>query len=271
MLKLKDALPKIRKLKAEDCILWRYTDIPSLIEILTNEYLPLLKVSNFSDQSEGALLKFALDKVKASDFGKDFLYDVYKKSAFVSCWCAHEAELAPMWERFSPRDGVGIKTDAKCLLECLGADGFDIGYVKYLDENPDNVFSEFAKIDFEEFQRLKQNLFFYKLDDFKDEREVRILECKALASVDMVLTSDGTNNDRVKELMDNNTIQKTPIFPVYAPMNNLIKEIVISPSARDGIYKIVKGLVESLNKLRKNEGKPEFTFEVTESRRKKWF
>ena len=54
-------------------------------------------------------------------------------------------------------------------------------------------------------------------------------------------------------------------------INELITEIVISPSARDGIYKIVKELVKSLNKLRKNDGKTEFTFKVEKSRRTQWF
>ena len=164
---LKGCLPEIQNLEPlENHILWRYTDIPSLIEILTNEYLPLVKISCLRDQAEGAILKSALGKLpKARDVGKDFLFEVYKNTTFASCWCENEEELASMWERFSPKDGVAIKTNAKRLLEWLTPrPEFKIRYVKYINENPDDILSGLAEIDFEEFEKLQQDLFFYKID-----------------------------------------------------------------------------------------------------------
>ena len=124
---LKEVLPTIEELKPlEDCILWRYTDIPSLVEILTFEYLPLVRVSRLSDQTEGAILKSVLNKLpQATDFGKNFVFDMYQRSNFVSCWCANKEELAPMWERFSPKMVLLFKLMPnvfwKVLLPDIGA------------------------------------------------------------------------------------------------------------------------------------------------------
>ena len=47
MTNLRDVLPKIKDLEpSADRILWRYMDIPSLIEILQFGSLPLVKISN---------------------------------------------------------------------------------------------------------------------------------------------------------------------------------------------------------------------------------
>ena len=153
MSSLEDVLPTIRELEpSDDKILWRYTDIPSLIEILMGGYIPLVKVSLLSNQAEGAILKSALNKLPgATDFGENYVFDVYKKTSYVSCWCKNKEELAPMWERFSPRDGVAIKTTIKRLLRCLSPQATSIRYVEYIDENPDEIFSDFAELDPGEF------------------------------------------------------------------------------------------------------------------------
>ena len=276
MTNLRDVLPKLEDLEpSADCILWRYTDIPSLVEILTFEYLPLVRVSLFSDITEGAILKSALSKLpKATNIGKDYLLDVYKNTTFASCWCRNKEELAPMWDRFSPRDGVAIKTDAKRLLNWLTPRrGFKIKYVKYINENPDDILSELTEIDFEEFEELRQDLFFYKMSDFSDEREVRILNCRALVNFSgMVSRLNPFNLHEFKEMMDTQVIPKEIIERAdIRYMNELITEIVVSPAARPGIREIVQELIKSVNALRRLEGKSPLGIRVEESRRKMWF
>ena len=272
---LKEVLPTIEELKPlEDCILWRYTDIPSLVEILTFEYLPLVRVSRLSDQTEGAILKSVLNKLpQATDFGKNFVFDMYQRSNFVSCWCANKEELAPMWERFSPKDGVAIQTNAKRLLESLAPrHRCDIKYVKYINANPDDVLSERTEIGFKEFEEIRQNLYFYKLSDFSDEREVRILRSRsALNSGGMVLAA-GVHQHQLEQMRDTYLVQREDIWQVgIASINDFITEIVISPTARPGIFKIVEKLLKSLNVNRRLAGKPELEIEIKESRRKAWF
>ena len=47
----------------EDIILWRYMGFSSLCQILMNNHIPLISVSNFSDKSEGIILKEILSKL----------------------------------------------------------------------------------------------------------------------------------------------------------------------------------------------------------------
>ena len=64
-----------------------------------------------------------------------------------------------MWERFSPRDGVAIQTNAKRLLDCLRPPYRpDIGFVEYINASPDDVLSECAEIGLEEFEEIRQSL-----------------------------------------------------------------------------------------------------------------
>lgn len=282
MSNLRDILSKyeIKDLEpSKDCILWRYTDIPSLIEILTGGYIPLVKVSLLSDPAEGAILRSALNKAPgATDFGKSYAFDVYKKTSFVSCWCKNKEELAPMWERFSPRDGVAIKTTAKRLLECLSPllatniGVTSIKYVKYIDESPDDIFSDLAELDLGEFEKFRRDLFFYKLSDFSDEREVRIFREKTPPLLSRLVTADPTDQHRLEQFFKNtHAIQKEDVFPGRSRLNDLITEIVISPTAHSGIFTIVKDLLKSLNEMRASKGYSVFDIKVKESRRKMWY
>ena len=262
---------------SKDRILWRYTDVPSLVEMLTRRYLPLVKISRLSDQTEGAFLKFALDKLpQATDIGKGFLFDLCKNITFVSCWCDHKYELAPMWERFSPRDGVAIKTNAKCLFESLtpprGSE-FKIRYVEYISENLNDILAELTEINSDEFDEFQHDFFFYKMSDFKDEREVRILwgsEHKHFSALASVVKP--TNLHEIHRIMDTYLVPREDIIQArMSPMEELITEIVISPSARSGIQKTIHRLIEILNILRSQIQEPPLAIEVNESRRKMWF
>ena len=280
MSNLRDILSKyeIKDLEpSEDRILWRYTDIPSLVEMLTHRYLPLVKISCLSDQTEGAFLKCALDKLpQATDIGKGFLFDLYKNITFVSCWCEHKHELAPMWERFSPRDGVAIKTNAKRLFESLtpprGSE-FKIRYVEYISENPNDILSELTEINSDDFDEFQHDLFFYKMSDFKDEREVRILwggEHKKFS--ELASAVQPTNLHEVQRIMNTYLVPSEDIIQArMSPMAELITEIVISPSARSGIQKTIHHLIKILNILRSEIQEPPLPIEVNESRRKMWF
>lgn len=279
MSSLEDVLPTIRELEpSDDKILWRYTDIPSLIEILMGGYIPLVKVSLLSDPAEGAILKSALNKLPgATDFGESYVFDVYKKTSFVSCWCKNKEELAPMWERFTPRDGVAIKTTAKRLLECLPPPATGIGvtsirYVEYINETPDEIFSDFAELDPGEFEKFRRDLFFYKLSDFSDEREVRIFRDETPPILSISVTADPTDQHRLEQFRDTHMVPKEDVFRGISHLNHLIDEIVISPTAHSGIITIVKDLLKSLNEMRASKGYSVFDIDkVKESRRKMWY
>ena len=47
----------------EKITLWRYMSFSSLCEILMNDCIPLISIRNFSDKSEGAILREILSKL----------------------------------------------------------------------------------------------------------------------------------------------------------------------------------------------------------------
>lgn len=280
MSNLRDILSKyeIKDLEpSEDLTLWRYTDVPSLVEMLTFRYLPLVKISRLSDQTEGAFLKTVLDKLpQATDVGKGFIFDLCKNLTFVSCWCENEYELAPMWERFSPGDGVAIKTNAKRLFESLTPPQrgkFKIRYVEYINENPNDILSELTEINSDEFNEFQHDLFFYKMSDFEDEREVRVLwggEHEGFSELAGIVQP--TNIHEVQRVMNTHLVPREDIIQAkMSPMEELITEIVISPAARPGIHKTIHHLIAILNTLRGMIQEPPLSIEVNESRRKMWF
>ena len=275
---LRTVLPKPKDLEpSEDYILWRYTDIPSLMEILAFEYLPLVKMSCLSDKAEGAYLKSILSKIPvANEYGLDLVFDISKAMTFVSCWCKNSEELAPMWERFSPPNGVAIKTTAKRLLECLSlGQEYDIKFVEYIKHSPDDVLSKFDQIGGEEWSELKSelksDLHFYKMSDFRDEKEVRILRSDNEHLWNLI-TIPRRGVHSMREHVYKTYVSTDDILPVdIDSMTEFITQIVISPAARSGIFKIVKNLLKTHDEKRVSEGKPKLEIDVVESRRKKWF
>ena len=148
-----------------------------------------------------------------------------------------------------------------------------IKYVKYIDESPDDIFSDLAELDLGEFEKFRRDLFFYKLSDFSDEREVRIFREKTPPLLSRLVTADPTDQHRLEQFFKNtHAIQKEDVFPGRSRLNDLITEIVISPTAHSGIFTIVKDLLKSLNEMRASKGYSVFDInKVRESRRKMWY
>ena len=113
---------------------------------------------------------------------------------------------------------------------------------------------------------------FYKLSDFSDEREVRLLNCRAALNSGGMVIADGINQYQLEQARDTYLVQREDIWQAnITSINDFITEIIISPTARPGIFKIVEKLLESLNVNRKLVEKPELEIEIKESRRKAWF
>ena len=269
MSNLRDVLPTIKDLEpSEDRILWRYMDLPSLIEILTYKYLPLIRVSGLSDPAEGAMLKFAVNKLElpnSTNFGRNLVLDLYQRFTYISSWCASKDELAPMWERFAQRDGVAIKTSAKRLMDNLVlSPEVDIKRVEYIDKDQDDVLSQLNSVDTAEFGELHRDLYFYKMSDFMDEREIRIVKCLLPWNIYGLVMADGPNRDSIEQVIAG-IMPSEDILPAnIASMNDFIIEIVISPTARPGIFKVLNNLLQLI-------GMSELSSKIREYRRKMWF
>ena len=100
--------------KDKKMTLWRYMSFGSLCEILMNDHIPLISIRNFSDKSEGAILREILSKL--SDVYVDqieYTIQKYFESVYISSWHIPDNENAAMWDRYTHGgDGVAIKTNA---------------------------------------------------------------------------------------------------------------------------------------------------------------
>ena len=262
--------------------LWRYMNFTSLFDILMNNELPLININRFADKSEGSILKQILhDLSYATEFNVSYAMQHYYRTTYVSSWHHAEDENTSMWERYTyGTEGVAIKTNAKRLYDCIkkpghyhciiGPESKNFGHlgcvpqtfikeVKYT-----NYFPRDFKMD-EEYLDLGYDrmFFFYKMKEFKDEAEVRILRSyshgihKGMLSADRMLAK--RVYEREKKLKDMNINEH--VMPLsIGSARELIERIVISPKAHEST-------IENIKKLSENWIDPDIIFE---SREKEW-
>lgn len=271
-------LPDIEDLEpSEDTILWRYTDLTYLYTILREEKLPLISMRCLSDPFEGELLRLSLDNFpSATNKTKDFIFDIYKKTIYMSCWCKYEQELAPMWDRFSSKDGIAIKTTAKRLIESIqNSDRISIKPIEYLS-NVSEIIPSFINLsalgsdNFLYFNRYERGLCCYKLLDYEDEREVRVVLSKAPFNMHELLISKNLKDYGVNNIVEGIEIKDIEKWDIVS-MENIIDEIIISPEARPEIKNIIKDMISFVNQERTIKGSPELDIKINDSRRKKWY
>ena len=271
-------LPYIEDLEpSEHTILWRYTDLTYLYTILKEEKLPLISMRCLSDPFEGELLRLSLDNFpSATNKTKDFIFDIYKKTIYMSCWCKYKQELAPMWDRFSSKDGIAIKTTAKRLIESIGnSDMISIKPIEYLS-NVSGIIPSFINLsaldsnNFLFFNRYERGLCCYKLLDYRDEREVRVVLSKAPFNMHELLISKNLKDYGVNNIVEGIEIKDIEKWDIVS-MENIIDEIIISPEARPEIKNIIKDMISLVNQERTIKGRPELDIKINDSRRKKWY
>ena len=277
----------------ENITLWRYMSFSSLCEILMNNHIPLIRISNFSDKSEGAILKGVLSKLpKAYEDSIQYAMQKYYEATYVSSWHKAENENAAMWDRYTyGGEGVAIKTNAKLLLNCISAIETNritehqlfsdtrldtlaenqifipqiiIKPIKYTDNKP---------TDFEMERKYLRNgydqlCFFYKLEDFEDELEIRILRSTFAAySYSQLHPSNFHNLDKRHRdiLLSQGSLQLK-----IDSAGKLIQQIIVSPHAHNQFIKTVKQSIENINVCRRQLQTDLIECDVIESRRKEW-
>lgn len=290
----------------ENVTLWRYMSFSSLCQMLTFDCIPAISISNFSDKSEGVILKEILSKFpKIYNSDIEFIMQLYYKSMCVSSWHESENENAAMWDRYTHGgEGVAIKTNAKLLMDSIiitagnlkdksiseyhrkykKADRSDplfiaadigclIRRVKYTDEEPSNF-------EIQESQLLwgyDLICFFYKFIDFQDEAEVRIL-CPQFMNLLGMLGKEPIsleNKEYINEAHNKLGFFRNFIPIAIDPSKKLIQQVVISPYAYDGFIETVEQVVKGIlfSRTIDRVGRPEempLDFTIVESRRKNW-
>lgn len=289
----------------ESITLWRYMSFSSLCEIIMNDYIPLISIQHFSDKSEGGILKEILSKLPNTNrFAIEQTMQIYKETTYVSSWYKAKNENAAMWDRYTYKaEGVAIKTNAKLLLYSieeaqkqwrLGTSGpvavgitlpphIIVKPIKYINYQP----SDFEATQ-EQLQQGNDKLcFFYKMDDYEDEREIRILTSRLEEVHLFYQTGMGPNYKEVMESLLQPVYEQlssqgyklsehfSPFqssIPLYIESSdNLIDQIVVSPHSHDQFIKTVRQTIENINACRELRGLPIFQVsKVIESRRKDW-
>lgn len=281
--------------------LWRYMSFSSLCEILMNDYIPLIPIQHFSDKSEGRILKEILSKLpNANRFAVEQTIQIYKETTYVSSWYKAENENAAMWDRYTYKgEGVAIKTNAKLLLysiadanrTSLGDPAAEITLPPHIIIKPIRYIN-YQPSDFEATQEQLQSgtdklCFFYKMDDYRDESEIRILTSRFTEGHQFYQTGMGPNYKEVMESLLQPVYQQVSSqgynlsehfspFQSSIPLHiessdNLIEKIVVSPHSHNQFIKTVRQTIESINTYRELAGLPIFQVsKVVESRRKDW-
>ena len=276
----------------EKITLWRYMSFGSLCEILMNDHIPLISIRNFSDKSEGAILREILSKLPGVYVDQiEYAIQKYFESVYISSWHISENENAAMWDRYTHGgEGVVIKTNAKLLLDCIPQQSFVPGTqrgwvmpappkikedaikhgrtvikkIEYIDNSP----SDFEMRKEYVYNGYNKMCFFYKLEDFEDESEVRIL-------------TSGFQNQYGYAMLDPKSFQRrsTGEDPIsfenslsvkIGSANKLIQQIVISPHAHNKFIETVKQIINHINTHRASLGSELIQRDVVESRKKEW-
>lgn len=290
----------------EDTTLWRYMSFSSLCEILMNDYIPLIPIKNFSDKSEGRILEEILSKLPNTDeFSIEQVMQIYKETTYVSSWYNAENENAAMWDRYTYKgEGIAIKTNAKSFLysiknaEKQWALGNDSGpipikinlpseliikQIKYINYQP----SDFEATP-EQLQQGNDKLcFFYKMDDYQDEKEIRILTSrfeeahklyqaglppnyKEIINFLLQPVYKQLNNEGHKLNKQFSPFQNSIPLDIDSP-NKLIEKVLISPYSHNQFYKTVRQTIININTNRQKKDLPMFNLsKIIESKRKNW-
>lgn len=281
----------------ERVVLWRYMTFSSLCEILKYDHIPMISVSNFSDKSEGVILKEVISKLPDTyEESIEFAMHQYRRSTYISSWHRSESENATMWDRYTyGSEGVAIKTNAKLLLDCIRSVGginivggpeyagtmgdstpnvikINVGYVirsvEYTDKEPSS-FEIQEKLLYKGYDKM---CFFYKMEDFRDEAEVRILHSKFMDPFELAKRRPSDIPDFGS---DENTFKNSSPLRIISA-TKLIQQVVTSPYAHENFINTVKQvighIIHSKNRVKAvgNSVEIPIDFEIVESRRKNW-
>ncbi len=275
----------------ENITLWRYMSFSSLYEILINDYIPLISVRNFSDKSEGLILKEILSKLpNAYEDSIQFAMQKYYETIYISSWHKADYENAAMWDRYTHGgEGVAIKTNAKLLLDCIESvrsntiSRHELFSETRIDELPENTtlgpyltvkpvkYTSNNPTDFEMKTKYLHNgydkfCFFYKLEDFQDESEIRILASTYLNPYGLSQLPPAEFY-AVSRLINEQIIVMDSLPLEINSASKLVQQIIVSPYAHSQFIKTVKQSIENINLSRQADP---IKCDVTNSRRKEW-
>jgi hypothetical protein len=209
-------------LPPDDTPIWRYVSLEKLLSMLQARQLFFASLDRFEDQHEGvypeavwqSFVKPIYERLAVEKEGKlrlteDELRRLPRKLFYVNCWYVNQHDSNAMWDLYSGRAGVAIKSTVGRLTTCISAIRMDlkVGLVRYLD---------FATVTDADIGRTP--VWYLKRKNFEHEKELRAATQRSL--------SEFTHG-------------------VSAPVDlvSLIEEIVVEPRAGNWVTGVVSDLV----------------------------
>ena len=162
-------------------MIWRYLDLPKLIDFLQTQSLHFARSDTLGDPFEGSftkgniaareqLLQARGDNQEGKPTPEEIRQNhrnvahIGRQTTYINCWHGGETESAAMWRMYGTTAGsIVIQSTYERLVSAL-PDKCHIGLVQYMDySNPENQIPR-GNI---------MNPFMYKRKEFEYEKEVR--------------------------------------------------------------------------------------------------
>lgn len=209
----------------DDCVLWRYMDLPKFLALLEYSSLHLCRADQFEDLWEGAY--------NETDRKEPYFNQIspYLKSAkylhFIHCWHRAPHESAAMWKLYGHEgSNIAIRSNISRLKSSLAKTeeyilGGNVFYVDY-STAPISLGSGFAP-------------YFRKRLSFSYENEFRLVAWKPSQSSDQKYLVPGSPNHH------------PPILPIKVSVKDLIEAILVSPKSADWYVELLQSLVQKFD------------------------
>lgn len=218
--------------------IWRYLDLPKLIDLLQTRSLYFARVNSLQDEDpfEGSFAKGNLDLlrkqllepkevIKGKSLTEEHVHNLVKiitgtakDFAYINCWHASDTESVALWKQYGTEKGaIVIRSTYEKLVRAFPDNDQEktvhMGMIQYLNyANP------------EEYMKFNSNLMtplFHKRIEYQHEREVRAL---------VFLSPDRANDQNG--------------FKINIDVDKVIEEIRMGPRTPKWITEIVAKLIE---------------------------
>ena len=160
---------------------WRYLDLPKLIDLLQTRSLYFARVSSLDkDPFEGSPTKGTLKLIEAikEEYIRNGLEKIIpsaKDSTYINCWHASSVESVALWEQYGTEAGaIAIQSTYDKLAEAFPSDPGKtvyMGMIQYKDYTDPDEYTNFP--DNSIINTI--SLFFHKRIEYQHEKEVRAL------------------------------------------------------------------------------------------------
>ena len=188
--------------------LWRFMDFTKYVSMLHRQALFFTRADQLPDPFEGYPARRRRQREPAA--GSEQEPKLHER-VFLSCWHRNDHESAAMWRLYlSYEDGVAIRSNAARLGEAFQAteESLLLGVVRYLDYQKQSIPAQH-----------ELDPFFCKRKSFEYETEVRLLWRAEAPS-------------------------KESGRYITASLNDLIEEVVVSPTAEPWFQDLVQSVTQ---------------------------